>query len=165
MAKMNSLHDVYIHTLKDLYSAERQLVQALPKMARAAQNPELKQSYERHLEETRQQAERLEQILTQAGQSAGGVKCKGMEGLIEEGSELLEEDPSPVLDAALIAASQKIEHYEISGYGTAATWAEMLGENQALRLLKQSISEEENTDELLTQLAESSINQQAMAGA
>lgn len=161
MASMNSLQALFIHELKDLYSAENQLAKALPKMAKAATHPQLRQAFETHLLETQEQVKRLEQVFDILGSTKGNVKCKGMEGLIAEGSELLEEDSSPVLDAALIGAAQKMEHYEICSYGTIATFAKTLGQTEVLQLLKLSMAEEEKTDELLSQLAESEVNMMA----
>ena len=160
--KIQSLNDLLVDQLKDLYSAENQLVKALPKMAKAASNPELKAGFEEHLEQTRGQVERLETICEQLGVSPKGKKCVAMEGLIEEGKELLQEDVEPeVLDAGLIAAAQKVEHYEIAGYGTVRTWAEQLGLDEAVRLLQETLDEEKETDEKLTQLAQASVNEDA----
>ena len=160
--KLNSLRDVFIHELKDLYSAEKQLTKALPKMAKAANNEELASAFEEHLSVTERQIERLEKVLSDLGETTKGSKCKGMEGLITEGEELISEDAAPaVLDALLITAAQKIEHYEISGYGSVRTFAEMLGETEAARLLQETLDEEVETDEMLTELAESSINADA----
>jgi ferritin-like metal-binding protein YciE len=159
---LDSLEALLIDQLKDLYSAEQQLIKALPKMARAATNPQLKQGFERHLDQTRKQAERLEQIFEEMEVKGKGKKCVAMEGLIEEGKELMEEDAEPeVLDAGLIAAAQKVEHYEIASYGTARTYAEVLQMDKAARLLQQTLEEEKATDQSLTELAESSINLQA----
>jgi ferritin-like metal-binding protein YciE len=163
---MEKLQDLFVHELKDLYSAEQQLIEALPKMASSASTPELRRAFETHLEQTRGHAERIEQIFESFDRKPGGVKCKGMEGLIKEGEEAIKEDsPGPVKDAALIAAAQRVEHYEIAGYGTARTFAEHLGEKQAVRLLQQTLEEEGEADKLLTRLAESGahINELAMA--
>lgn len=163
---MEKLQDLFIHELKDLYSAEQQLIEALPKMAEAASTPELRQAFETHLELTREHAGRIEQIFEGFDNKPGGVKCKGMEGLIKEGDEAIKEDaPAAVKDAALIAAAQRVEHYEIAGYGTARTFAEHLGDNNAARLLQQTLDEEGQADKLLTRLAESGahINELAMA--
>ncbi|MDX2162165.1 MAG: ferritin-like domain-containing protein [bacterium] len=163
--KLNSLRDLLIDNLKDLHSAETQITKALPKMAKAASSPQLKQAFELHREQTQQQVERLEQILTQMGASKAGKKCKGMEGLIEEASELLEEEGEPsVIDAGLIGAAQKVEHYEIAGYGTAIAHAQQLGELNVAGVLQQTLAEEEQTDAKLTSLAESMINNQASQG-
>ena len=157
--EMATLQDLAIHGLKDLYSAETQILEALPTMAEAASHPELKNAFNQHLEETRNQVQRLEQIFQQLGQSPGGVTCKGMQGLIAEGQELLGQDADPdVRDAGLIEAAQKVEHYEIAGYGTACEYAKLLGQNDALQLLKQTINEEEQTDKKLTQIAQQVVN-------
>jgi ferritin-like metal-binding protein YciE len=160
--ELATLKDLYIDELKDLYSAERQLVKALPKMAKAANDPELQQAFRTHLKETTQHAERLEQICRELGVSPRGKKCVGMEGLIEEGSELIKEGPDPeVLDAGLISKAQHVEHYEIAGYGTVRTYARQLGFDNQAELLQQTLDEEGRTDHLLTELAESGINVEA----
>jgi ferritin-like metal-binding protein YciE len=142
------------------------LVKALPKMAKAASHPELAKAFTTHLRQTEQQVKRLEQIFDELGESPRGKKCIGMEGLIEEGQELLKEKPDPnVLDAGLISKAQHVEHYEIAGYGTVRTYAELLGETRQAQLLQQTLDEEGETDKLLTQLAESSINMEAASGA
>jgi ferritin-like metal-binding protein YciE len=161
--EMNPLEELLIDELKDIYSAENQIIKALPKMAKAASAPELKRAFERHLEETRRQVERLEQIGEALEIKLTGKKCKGMEGLIEEGKEIMEEDlDENAIDAGLIGAAQKVEHYEIAAYGTARTHAEILGYNKVARLLQQTLNEEGNTDKKLTQLAESIINVEAV---
>jgi ferritin-like metal-binding protein YciE len=153
--KLDSLKELYVDELKDLYSAENQLLKALPKMAKAATSPALKKGFEKHLEETKGQVERLEQIFKALDESPKGKKCKAMEGLVEEGKELMEEDAEPeVMDAALIAAAQRVEHYEIAGYGCVRTYAQLLGETQAAKLLQQTLDEEGKTDQALTKLAE-----------
>jgi ferritin-like metal-binding protein YciE len=163
--EMESLKELYVDELKDLYSAEKQLVKALPKMAKNASNPELKESFTNHLQETEGHVERLEQIFEMLGERAGGKKCKGMEGLIEEAKELLEEDATEeVLDAGLISKAQHVEHYEIAGYGTVRTYARQLGLDDQAELLQETLDEEGKTDELLTQLAESSVNLEAEQG-
>ena len=165
---MESLHDLMVEELRDIYNAEKQLLKALPKMARAATHPMLKKGFETHLAETERQVERLEKVFENLGKRAAGKKCKAMEGLVEEASELLEKSdsiPEAVMDAALIAAAQKVEHYEICAYGCIITYAETMGHDQVVKLLKQTIAEEEATDEKLTALAESEINEMAMAGA
>jgi ferritin-like metal-binding protein YciE len=163
--KMKSLQDLLVEELKDLYSAENQLVKALPKMARAASSVDLRAGFEEHLEQTRGQAERLERICEQLGVTPRGKKCVAMEGLIEEGKELMQEDMEPaVLDAALIAAAQKVEHYEIAAYGTAREWAEQLGLDDAAELLQETLDEEKATDEKLTELARQKVNQEAEQG-
>ncbi len=160
--KMISLQDLLVEQLKDLYSAENQLIKALPRMAKAAGNAELKAGFEEHLEQTRNQAARLEQVCEQLGVTPKGKKCVAMEGLIQEGKELLEEDAEPgVLDAGLIAAAQKVEHYESASYGSARTWAEQLGFDEAVALLQETLDEEKETDEKLTRLAEEMVNQEA----
>ena len=152
--KLETLHDLYVHELKDIYSAESQLVKALPKMAKAASSEELRAGFEEHLEQTRGQVERLDKIFEQLEVSPRGKKCVAMEGLIEEGKELLEEDADPdVKDAALIAAAQKVEHYEIAAYGTVRTYAELLGFQDAADLLQQTLDEESATDAKLSELA------------
>jgi len=157
----NRLKHLYVEELKDLYSAESQLVKALPKMAKAATSEELQTGFTEHLEQTRGHVERLEEILKALGESPKGKKCKGMEGLIKEGAEMIEEEPVPEeLDAGLISAAQRVEHYEIAGYGCVSTYAKLLGEDAAVSLLRQTLEEEKETDEKLTELAES-INLQA----
>lgn len=159
---LNTLSDLYTKELKDLYSAEKQLLKALPKMAKAANNADLKAGFEQHLEETKEHAARLEKVLAGLKASTRGPKCKAMEGLIEEGSELMEEEGDPeVLDAGLIVAAQKVEHYEIAGYGSVCTFAKLLGDKAGLELLKLTLNEEETTDKKLTKLATSVINLKA----
>ena len=163
--EMETLRDLYIDELKDLYSAEKQLVKALPKMAKNATNPQLKQAFTDHLAQTEGHVERLEQIFEMLDESPRGKKCVGMEGLIEEAKELLEEDAQDeVLDAGLISKAQHVEHYEIAGYGTVRSYALMLGETEQATLLKETLDEEATTDKLLTKLAESSINVDAVTG-
>jgi ferritin-like metal-binding protein YciE len=160
--ELDTLKDLYVDELKDLYSAEKQLVKALPKMAKAANDPQLKEAFRTHLQETRRHVERLEQICRDLGVSPRGKKCVGMEGLIEEGNELIQEDPDPdVLDAGLINKAQHVEHYEMAGYGTVRTYARQLGFESQADLLQQTLDEEGKTDHLLTQLAESGINVEA----
>ena len=155
------LKELYIDELKDLYNAENQLVKALPKMAKAASSDELRQGFEKHLEQTKGHVQRLEQIFQALGESPKGKTCKGMQGLIEEGSEATEEDyEGNVMDAALIGAAQRVEHYEIAGYGTVRSMAQTLGEDDHVSLLEQTLEEEKETDEKLTELAEQ-INTQA----
>jgi ferritin-like metal-binding protein YciE len=159
----NPLEELLVDELKDIYSAESQIVRALPKMAKAASAPDLKRAFERHLEETRRQVERLDQIGDTLDIKLTGKKCKGMEGLIEEGKEIMEEDfDENAIDAGLIGAAQKVEHYEIAAYGTARTHATLLGYNKIARLLQQTLNEEGATDKKLTQLAESIINVEAV---
>jgi ferritin-like metal-binding protein YciE len=162
---LQSLEDLHVNELKDLYNAENQLVKALPKMARAAHAPELRAAIEEHLEVTRGQVERLNRIFEGLGVSPRGKKCKAMEGLVEEGKEVMEEEGAPaVRDAALIAAAQRVEHYELAGYGCVRTYARLLGHEEAAELLQQTLAEEAEADEKLTQLAESVINLQAEEG-
>ena len=159
MAKLTSLDDLLVHELHDIYHAEGQIIKALPKMIKAASHPELQAAFEEHLEQTEGQVERLDQAFKLLGVPAKGQKCDGMAGLIEEGKKMMEEDAEPsVMDAALIAAAQKIEHYEIASYGCVCTYAEMLGYEQVHDLLGQNMEEEELTDEKLTALAETVIN-------
>ncbi len=161
-SKMATLEDLYMDLLKDLYSAEKQLVKALPKMAKAAQSTDLRKAFEEHLGQTEEHVERIERIFSELEGSPRGKKCVGMEGLVEEGNELLKEDVEPdVLDAGLIAAAQKVEHYEIASYGTARAWAERMGHNSAARLLQQTLDEESTANEKLTQIAESHVNMEA----
>lgn len=161
-SKMRTLEDAYVDLLKDLYSAEKQLVKALPKMAKNASSSDLQKAFQDHLRQTEGQVERIERIFSDMDGSPRGKKCVGMEGLIEEGNELLKEDAEPeVLDAGLIAAAQKVEHYEIAGYGTARAWAERLGYDKAARLLQQTLDEESMANEKLTQIAESHVNIEA----
>ncbi len=162
MAKMQTLEDMYMDLLKDLYSAEKQLVKALPKMAKAADASDLQDAFQEHLQQTEGHVNRLEQIFSQMEGSPRGKKCVGMEGLIKEGSELMKEDADPeVMDAGLIATAQKVEHYEIAGYGTARTWAQRLGYEDAARTLQQTLDEESMANEKLTRIAESHVNVEA----
>jgi ferritin-like metal-binding protein YciE len=161
---LDSLQDLFLNELKDVLNAEKQLVQALPRMAKAAQSPQLQQAFTKHLRETEGHVERLERIFQSLGETARGRKCKGMEGLVEEGKEILEEEGQPeVIDAALISAAQRVEHYEIAAYGCLRTYAQLLGNTEADRLLQQTLAEEEATDKALTALGEGGINQAAMA--
>lgn len=160
--KIQTLQDLFVDTLEDLYNAESQVEKALPVMEKAAHNPELKQGFQQHLEQTHRQVERLTQIFQEMNLRPKGKTCKGMEGIISEGKEMMGGNNDPdVADAGLIGAAQKVEHYEISGYGTARTFANRLGYTNAARLLQQTLDEEKQTDEKLTRLAESKINQQA----
>lgn len=162
MTKLATLDDLLVHEMQDLYDAEHQILKALPKMAKAASSDALKNAFQLHLKETEAQIQRLEQAFAALGKPAKATKCDGMAGLIKEGSKIMNEDTSPeVLDAALIAAAQKVEHYEIAGYGCVATYAQMLGRNEVRELLAQTLEEEEATDEKLTELAESLINVRA----
>jgi ferritin-like metal-binding protein YciE len=161
--EMNPLQELLIDELKDIYNAEAQIVKALPKMAKAASSPELKRAFEKHLLETKRQVERLDQIGAALDIKMTGKKCYGMEGLIAEGKEIMEEDlDENAIDAGLIGAAQKVEHYEIAAYGTARTHAALLGLNKIARLLQQTLDEEGNTDKKLTALAESIINVEAL---
>lgn len=164
--KIDSLKKLYVHELKDLYSAENQILDALPRMAEAADSDDLKKAFRDHEQETRNQVKRLETIFAGLDFEPGGHKCEGMEGLLKEGKELLNGGlPKDVLDAALIGAAQRVEHYEMAGYGTARALARQLGEHEAVRLLTETLEEEGKTDRTLTQLAEKSLNFQAMATA
>ncbi|WFR95039.1 ferritin-like domain-containing protein [Rhizobium tumorigenes] len=154
-----TLNDLFIDTLKDIYFAERQIVKALPKMARAAQSPELKAAFKKHQEETQGQIERLQQVFELVGKPARGKTCEAIQGIIAEGEEIIEEFAgSPALDAGLISSAQAVEHYEIARYGTLKNWATQLGMTEAADLLDATLQEEGATDEALTQLANASVN-------
>jgi ferritin-like metal-binding protein YciE len=160
--KLDSLDKLYREQLRDLYSAEKQLTVALPKMAEGASSSNLRRAFEQHLKQTEQHVGRLEQIFQELDLKPGRKKCKGMEGLIKEGDEILQEDgKSAVLDAGLIAAAQRVEHYEIASYGTVRTYAQQLGYDKAAALLQRTLEEESQTNEKLTRLAEGEINQRA----
>jgi ferritin-like metal-binding protein YciE len=160
--KLESLEDLFVDELKDLYNAENQLIKALPKMAKAASSDELRSAFQEHLEQTKEHVNRLEKVFKELNCSPKGKKCRAMEGLIEEGSERLDDDSDgAVKDAALIAAAQRVEHYEIAGYGCVRTYAEQLGHTEAANLLQQTLEEEGAADKKLTHLAEGIINQQA----
>jgi ferritin-like metal-binding protein YciE len=167
--QLNSLKDLYVEQLRDLYSAETQLVEALPKMAQAASSTDLKKAFQSHLDETRTQKQRLEQIFSEIGTTPQGETCKAMEGLIKEGEQVIQATGDPkVKDAALIAAAQRVEHYEMAGYGTVRTYANELGFSNAKSLLQRTLDEEGNADKKLNALAEggvfsSGINEKAMA--
>jgi len=162
--KLETLRDLFLHELQDLYDAEKQIVKALPKMASASHSPHLRSAFEHHLEETERQLERLERVFSELGETPKGKTCAAMKGLIEEGSDLISEKAEPtVKDAGLIVAAQKVEHYEMAGYGSACVFAEMLRLAGIKQLLKETMSEEEAADKKLTQLAESFINQEALA--
>jgi ferritin-like metal-binding protein YciE len=164
--KLNNLNDLLVKEVRDLYSAEKQLIKALPKMAKGAQSKALKAAITEHLEVTKKQAERLEQVFELLDVSSRGPKCAAMEGLIEEGSEMLEEDgDASVIDAGIIGAAQRVEHYEIAGYGVARTFARLLGHDKVADLLQTTLDEEAETDVKLTELAESEINVEAASGA
>lgn len=157
-----SMQDLFYEELEDLYDAEKQIVKALPKVAEAVASEELKTALEEHLEQTKQHVTRLEQVFRTIGREAKAKKCDGMKGLLEEGENVISElDESPVRDAALIAAAQKVEHYEISGYGTLRTFAQLLGHEDAVELLEETLEEEKEADEKLTDIAESAINIEA----
>jgi ferritin-like metal-binding protein YciE len=161
--ELDTLQALYIERLRDLYSAENQIIKAIPKMRKKVTHEELAQAFDTHLEQTREQVARLERIFEDLGEKPTGKHCKGMEGLIAEASELMGEDAEPdVLDAGLIASAQHVEHYEMAGYGTARTYAEMLGKEEHAQLLQQTLNEEEETDRLLTELAQNSVNIDAM---
>jgi ferritin-like metal-binding protein YciE len=162
---MDSLRALLAHELQDLYSAEQQLVEALPKMEEGATDPDLKQAIRDHLKQTRGHVDRLDNAFGALGVSSSGEVCRGMKGLIEEGSKMLKEKgDAAVRDAGIISAAQRIEHYEIAGYGSARTFAQKLGENGVAELLQKTLDEEGEADERLTQLAKSKINAEAMAG-
>jgi ferritin-like metal-binding protein YciE len=163
---LSTIKDLYVKELEDLYDAENQIIQALPKMAQAASSPELRTAFEEHLQQTRGQVQRLDEIFQELGANRGGMKCRGMAGLLQEGEELMKLPAEPdVRDAGMIASAQKVEHYEIAGYGTVRTYAQMLGDKAAVRLLQQTLDEEGETDKKLSKLAERDVNKQAMAGA
>jgi ferritin-like metal-binding protein YciE len=152
--KANRLRHLYVEELKDLHSAENQLIKALPKMAKASTSPDLRAGFEGHLQQTKEHVARLEKIFQALGESPNGKKCHGMEGLIHEGGELIVENPAPEeLDAGLISAAQRVEHYEIAGYGCVCAYAKLLGEDQAIALLRQTLEEEKETDKKLTELS------------
>ena len=160
---VDSMKKLFVHELKDLYSAESQILEALPKMAKKASHPELKSAFEEHHRQTEGQVRRLEKIFEGLDHKPGGTKCKGMEGLLKEGEEAMEDsEDDDVRDAAMISAAQRVEHYEIAGYGSARTYARMLGNEEAARLLQETLDEEGETDKRLTKLAESRINPDAM---
>jgi ferritin-like metal-binding protein YciE len=162
--KLNTLEELYISELRDLYSAENQLLKALPKMAKGASSPELKDAFEKHLEQTKGHVERLEQIFHQLDETPKGKTCRGMKGLVEEGSEILKEDgENSVLDAGIIVAAQKVEHYEIASYGSVRTFANLLGKDEDARLLQSTLDEESETNEILNRLAESGVNPEAVS--
>ena len=157
--ELQTLKDLYIKELKDLYSAENQIIKALPKMAKAATNEDLAAGFEEHLEQTKEHAARLEKILKGLDETTRGPKCHGMEGVLEEGAEMMEEEgDEEVIDAGLISAAQRVEHYEMAGYGCVVAYAKLLGDKEGAKLLQQTLDEEEQTDEKLTDLAESVIN-------
>ena len=161
--KLDTLQKLYTDELRDLYNAENQLVKALPKMAKAASSEDLKDAFEKHLEQTKGHVKRLEQVFDALGEKPKGKTCRAMKGLIEEGSEILkEEGEESILDAGIIVAAQKVEHYEIASYGSVRTFAHLLGQNKAAELLQTTLDEESETNELLNRLAEGIVNPEAM---
>ena len=157
--ELESLEELYVEELKDLWSAEKQILRAMPRLIKAASNRELKRGFTMHERQTRQQVKRLERICKELGVSPRGKRCEGMEGLLQEGTDLIKERPDPdVLDAGLIAAAQHVEHYEMAGYGTVRTWARLLGYDDQADLLQTTLDEEGMTDKQLTELAERMIN-------
>jgi ferritin-like metal-binding protein YciE len=162
MAAMKSLEDLFVDKLKDIHDAEKRITKALPKMIKAASSPELAEAFEEHLQVTEQQIERLEQIFQNLGKTPARKTCHGMMGILEEGGETMEQQaPEAVMDAALISSAQEVEHYEIGAYGCLKAWADLLGRKEDAKLLQETLEEEEETDQKLTQLAKS-INSQAM---
>jgi ferritin-like metal-binding protein YciE len=162
MAAVTTLREAFLDEIRDIYHAEKQLVKALPKLAKAATHPDLKSALENHLAETENQVSRIEQVFELVGEKAETKTCAGMAGIIEEGSEVLDEDADPmVLDALIIASAQRAEHYEIAAYGTVATWAESLGLADAAELLRETLDEEKDADETLTSIAEAGVNSAA----
>jgi len=156
------MEDLFVHLLKDIYYAEKQLVKALPKMAKAAETQKLRQAFENHLAETEGQVERLEKVFDMIGKAARGEKCDAIVGLIEEGKEVMEDGEDPgVIDAGILAAAQAVEHYEIARYGTLVAWAHQLGHRNAASLLESNLKEEKAADQLLTRIAESQVNAEA----
>jgi len=164
MSKVKTLDDLFHDTLKDVYFAEKKILAALPKMAKAAQSDELRAAFEKHHTETEGQIERLEKVFAEIDAKPQGKTCDAIMGIIEEGKEIMEEyDGAPALDAGLLAAAQAVEHYEMARYGTLVAWAQKLGLTDSVKLLKQTLNEEEKTDQALTGLAESTINEMAEA--
>ena len=162
MPQESTLHDAFIQELKDVYDAERQLTKALPKMARAASSDDLREAFEMHLRETQEQVSRLEQVFEAIDETVKGKHCEGMAGIIEEGKGIMEEDMDEAsMDASLIAAAQRVEHYEIAAYGTLIAWARAMGHKEAVTLLEENLEEEKSADEKLSSLAEGGINQAA----
>lgn len=165
MPNVESLEELLQEELKDIYDAEKQLTKALPKLAKKASSPELKEAFEEHLRQTEQHVERLEQVFEQLEIPARGKKCEGMKHLIAEGDDMMSDaEDDATRDALMIAAAQKVEHYEIASYGTLRTWATLLGHNEIAGILEETLDEEKDTDEKLTQIAESFVNQQAAEG-
>jgi len=160
--KVENLNDLFVHTLKDIYFAERQIVKALPKMVKAADSQELAKALENHLEETKEQVSRLEQVFKIVGVKAEGEECPAIEGILEEAKELMEEIKDPdTRDAAMIGAAQAVEHYEITRYGTLVSWGKLLGLKDAVKLLSATLQEEHDADSKLTKIAESKLNKEA----
>ena len=163
MPEVHSLHDVFVHELRDMYNAEQQITKALPKLIKAAESEDLREAFETHLDETHSQIDRLEQAFDLLDEKARGVACDGMSGILSEGRMVLEDGmPGPIRDAALIGAAQRVEHYETAVYGTLIAWAKAMGQNQIADLLTSNLQEEKNADEKLSQLAESGINDAAV---
>jgi ferritin-like metal-binding protein YciE len=166
MANAGTIHDAFVEELRDTYDAEKQLIKALPKMAKAASSAELRSAFETHLEETRGHVERLEQVFETLEEKVKGKHCEGIAGIIEEGKSIMEEDfDEAAMDACLIAAGQRAEHYEMAAYGTLVAWARAMGHTEAADLLQETLDEEKATDEKLTTLAEGGINQEAAENA
>ena len=166
MASATTLHDAFLDELRDLYNAEKQLTRALPKMAKSASAAPLADALESHLQETMEQIDRLERVFDSLGETARGKQCEGIAGIIEEGKEIMTEDfDEATMDASIIAAAQRAEHYEIAAYGTVIAWAEAMGHDEAARLLQETLAEEKAANEKLTSLATGGINAQAAAGA
>src|ERR671914_493332 len=157
-----SLQELFVEEIRDIYDGEKRLLRALPKMARAASSADLELAFTKHTKETEKQVKRLEQVFRALGQKPRGKKCDGIMGIVEEGNHAMEELEGPVLDAALIAGGQKVEHYEIASYGTLAYFAELLGDDRSKRLLGQTLEEEKATDEKLTAIAKSTVNREAL---
>lgn len=161
-AKGKTLNDLFLETLKDIYYAEKQILKALPKVAKAAHSAELRQALEKHRDETETQVERLEQVFEELGKPVRGKTCEAIVGLIEEGKEVMEDfSDSEALDAGLLSGCQAIEHYEIARYGTLKTWAKQLGMKQSVKLLEETLQEEKNADQILTRIAEGAVNRKA----
>jgi len=162
MAKPGTLHDAFIDELRDAYDAEKQITKALPKMVKAAASPDLKAAFQAHLEETREQVTRLEEVFGTLDEKVRGKHCDGMAGIIEEGKSVMEEDfDDQTMDACLIASAQRVEHYEMAAYGTLVAWAQAMGHNEAAELLEQTLEEEKAADEKLTSIADDSVNREA----
>jgi ferritin-like metal-binding protein YciE len=166
MASAGTLHDAFIDELRDVYHAEKQITKALPKMIKAATSDELRQAFENHLEETKGQISRLEEVFASLDEKVKAKRCDGMAGIIEEGSSTMGEDfDEPTMDAALIASAQRVEHYEMAAYGTLVAWAEAMGHTEAVELLQATLDEEKATDEKLTEIADGGVNREAAAAA